>query len=424
LLTLLRGLILLKRHGGPALQRIAAPAKSVGLFFVTFIGVPSYRLLFFFRRTFFRVALPAKHRIIYLISNKYAVHALVIIITMSVTFVNLGARDVRAETFGQQSILYGLVSEDDLGTMVVVEAGTSVTNLGARSSYYADTVVDARLHIDTDYISESFVTSETGEIQVDTTADVPTRDGIETYTVQEGDTLGQIAEQFGLKTTTILWANSLTFTSTIRPGNELSILPSDGVLYTVRSGDTLSTIASKYDVDIDEIKSQNNISGSVLSIGKELLLAGGEPPTPTTTSRATSSVAELWTAPSSSSASPAVGGWVWPTDWRVITQYYGWRHTGLDIDGDYSTNNYASRAGTVIYSGWRSGYGITVEIDHGDGFMTRYAHNAQNYVSTGEYVYAGQAIAQLGTTGRSTGTHIHFEIIKNGKFQNPLDYIR
>ncbi len=396
----------------------------MGLFLVKVFGVPAYRLLFFVRRTFFRVALPAKHRIIYLISNKYAVHGLIIIITVSVTFVNLGAREVRAETFGQQSILYSLVATDELGKMEVVEAGSNTATLGTSSSYFADTVVDARRHIDTDYITEAFVTAETGEIEVDTTADVPVRAGVETYTVQDGDTLGQIAEKFGLKTTTILWANSLSFTSTIRPGDDLKILPSDGVLYTVRSGDTLSSIASKYEVDVDEIMDQNSLSGSTLSIGKELLLAGGAPPTPTTTSRASSSVAELWTAPAASSASPAVGGWVWPTDWRVITQYYGWRHTGLDIDGDYSCNNYATRAGTVIYSGWRSGYGITVEVDHGDGFVSRYAHHAQNYVSTGEYVYAGQALGQLGTTGRSTGTHIHFEIIKNGKFQNPLDYIR
>ena len=243
------------------------------------------------------------------------------------------------------------------------------------------------------------------------------------YEVQEGDTLGQIAERFGLNLSTVLWGNDLSYTSTIQPGDKLNILPADGVLYTVRSGDTLSSIASYYDVDVDTVMSQNSISSADrLAIGDELLLPGGEPPTPTSTARSSSSVAELFYAPSSGSASGY--GWVWPTDWRTITQYYGWGHTGLDIDGDYSTHNYASRGGVVVYSGWRSGYGLLVEIDHGDGFVTRYAHNAQNYVGYGETVYAGQAIAQLGTTGRSTGTHLHFEIIKNGKFQNPLDYIR
>lgn len=394
----------------------------MGLFFVRFAGVPSYRFVFFLRRSLQHIVRPAKHRLVYLISNRYAAHALIVIIVVSVAFINLGARDVRAETFGQNSILYHLVSIDDSNVVEIVEAGSSQVVLGQPSSYFSDTVLDPRLHADLDYLSEGYVTERTGQRETEVRV-VPERDEIETYVVQEGDTLGQIAEKFGLSLSTILWGNNLSYNSTIRPGDELSILPVDGVLYTVRSGDTLSSIAGRYEVDIDTILVQNDLSSaSTLSIGKKLLLPGGEPPTPTSTARSNTSVADLFVAPSSSS--PSSSGWLWPTDWRVITQYYGWKHTGLDIDGDYSCNNYASRDGVVIFSGWRNGYGLTVEIDHGDGFMTRYAHNAQLYVNTGERVYAGQAVGQLGTTGRSTGTHIHFEIIKNGKFQNPLDYIR
>lgn len=151
------------------------------------------------------------------------------------------------------------------------------------------------------------------------------------------------------------------------------------------------------------------------------MIPGGEPPSRSVSAIRTASVSSLFVPPPKG---VPTSGWVWPTDWRVITQYYGWQHTGLDVDGDYSTYSYASREGRVIYSGWRGGYGLTVEIDHGDGYVTRYAHHSKNFVGVGAIVNAGEAIARTGSTGRSTGTHLHFEIIKNGRFQNPLDYIR
>ena len=159
------------------------------------------------------------------------------------------------------------------------------------------------------------------------------------------------------------------------------------------------------------------------------MLPDGQPPAPTPQRGTTSSLAKVFSAPQQGSSqrrgsASGTGDWVWPTDWRVITQYFTWKHTGIDIDGDYTTNNYASADGVVIYSGWRRGYGETVEVDHGNGIVTRYAHNSALYVKTGDVVSAGQAVARTGSTGRSTGSHIHFEVIVNGKFKNPLDYVR
>ncbi|MBT5808312.1 M23 family metallopeptidase [Candidatus Uhrbacteria bacterium] len=411
---------MLKRHIAKFLGRATAPLMVVGLFFARHIGVPVYRVFFSIRRLIQRLVRPAKHRFIYIISNKYAGHVLIVLIVLSVGYVNLQARDVRAETFGQESLLYQLVASDDADVVEVVEAGDLRVTLGTHSSYLSDSVIDARTYIDLDDL-EGFTSPEVGQPE-DVRPEVPKRSETESYLVQEGDTIGQIAERFGLNISTILWSNSLTFTSTIRPGDTLDILAQDGVLYTVKSGDTLSRIANSYNVEVDTIIKENGLaSANALSIGDQLLLIDGEPPTPVSTTRRSASVAKLFTAPSTTSSS---GGWVWPTDWRVITQYYGWRHTGLDVDGDYSTFSYAARGGVVIYSGWRNGYGLTVELDHGDGFVTRYAHHSKNYVSYGEVVSTGQALAQTGTTGRSTGTHLHFEIIKNGRFQNPLDYVR
>lgn len=417
-------MIFLKQRGGNWGSKLAAPFKVTGLFFIRFVGVPAYRLTFFVRRYVQKVLLPAKSRVVYLISNRYTMHVVMGLIVIGVTWVNLSARDVRAEDFGQKSLLYQLVSEDDSAVLEVVEAGSPIVTLGTSSSYLSGTVVDARRHTDLDFLEET-ATSTVGETETPAQTQVPVRTATEAYVVQEGDTLGRIAESYGLSLSTILWSNGLSYTSTIQPGQELSILPVDGVLYTVKSGDTLGRIARNYSVDVEVVMLQNGLeSANRLAIGDKLLLPGGEPPSPVATARSSASITTLFTAPSVSAPSTAVDGWVWPTEWRVITQYYGWRHTGIDIDGDYTTSSYASRDGVVIYSGWRSGYGLTVEVDHGDGYVTRYAHHSKNYVAVGDVVSAGQVLAQTGTTGRSTGTHLHFEVIRNGKFQNPFDYVR
>ena len=106
----------------------------------------------------------------------------------------------------------------------------------------------------------------------------------------------------------------------------------------------------------------------------------------------------------------------------MITQYYGWRHTGLDIDGHYDSPIYASHDGTVTTAGWNSGgYGLQILVS-GDGFTTRYAHSSKMFVKVGDTVKKGDVIAMVGTTGRSTGTHLHYEVYVNGSRVNPLSY--
>lgn len=434
LLVVLRGLIFVKRHGGPFLKTVSFPFVMVWRFLVSLIGLPVYRLSLVMRRHVSRFLQPAKHRVVYLVSNRYAVHATVVAIALLTGAMNFGGQDVRAETFGQESMLYQLVSQNDFQTVEVVSA--SSTPVVQATSYMNDTVVDVNAHIDTNYIDEAYVTTKTGvdvfmsptiyETDMTESFSAPERSEVVMYAVEEGDVLGTIAEKHGLSLSTILWANDLTIRSVINPGLELMIPPVDGVVYTVKNGDTLSSISRNYGVDVDRILSYNNLSAtSVLSIGAELVLPEGEPPSSYAPVTRTAPVTSLFTGTASPRGSSYGNGtWVWPATWRVITQYYGWRHTGLDVDGDYTTDSIATRDGVVIFSGWRNGYGLTVELDHGDGYMTRYAHHSRNYVSVGEYVTAGQPIAQCGTTGRSTGTHLHFEIIKNGQFLNPLDYVR
>lgn len=413
--------MLIKRYSGSALGLIAKPVSVTALFLIRVIGIPIYRFLFFLRHLFARVVRPTKHRILRIITNRYTVHVMMFVIVLAVVVVNIQTSEVRAETFGQKSILYALVAVDDSSSVEVIKAEDRVAQSGKSISYLPDTGLDARAHIDLNYLDESYVTPTTGGTPQ--TPTIPKRDKLETYIVQEGDTLGQIAERFGLNLSTVLWSNNLTFRSTIRPGDTLKILPADGVHYSVKKGDTLLSIAKRYGIGVEKIKTENGLEeADRLAIGDELLLPGAEP-IAVAPQRRTSGVSKLFAPPSKAKAD-GIGSWIWPTDWHTITQYYGWRHTGVDIDGDYSTYSYVVRDGVVIYSGWRGGYGLTVEVDHGDGYVTRYAHHSKNFVGVGDVVKTGDAIARTGTTGRSTGTHLHFEVIKSKKFQNPLDYIR
>lgn len=256
-----------------------------------------------------------------------------------------------------------------------------------------------------------------------------------TYEVQVGDSLGRIANRFGLHLETILWQNNLTDRSLIRPGDKLVILPTDGVLYTVKKNDTVQKIAKLYDAKPDDIISFNKLTAAAgLVVGQKVMVPGGtmpraavaaKPPVRANTSASRQQVA----APPRSLSSPSASGFVWPSGVRTITQYFNARHHAIDIAGPWQTPNYAAKAGTVekAQCGWNSGYGCEIIIDHGGGVKTLYGHNSVLLVSVGDYVEAGQTIGLMGNTGNVrgvTGIHLHFEVIINGVRVNPLGYVR
>lgn len=418
----------------------------MGRFLVRWVGIPGYRLGFYAHRHVSKLIAPAKHRTLYLVSNKYAVHAAVVAIAAVASSANLSQTSVRAETFGSQSMLYALVAGSESNGVEVVSATPGGSHDIVSSSYMDDSAIDVNSHIDFSDDGENYATTSVGSAVASPTlsqgtASIAAREKTETYVVEEGDTLGAISDKFGLNLSTVLWANGLTFRSTINKGLSLTIPPVDGVMYTVKKGDTLNKIAIAYGVDTEKVIATNKLaSADDLHVGDDLLLPGGEPPAPVVRKN-TAPLASLFTDKNSGSSTASGGSkwtpfvapkgdgdvsgtWVWPTTWHVITQKYGWKHTGVDLDGDYSTQSYAASDGVVIFSGWRNGYGNTVEINHGNGVVTRYGHHSKMYVKEGDVVKAGQSIAQTGSTGRSTGTHLHFEVIVNGKFQNPLNYVR
>jgi len=272
-----------------------------------------------------------------------------------------------------------------------------------------------------------FTTLGSGEGENDETA---TRKEIIYYTVQNGDTVSTIARRFGLTVNTILWANNLSAFSLIRPGDRLAILPYSGVLYTVKKGDTLAKIAQKYDVELEKILSCNTL-GNSLAIGQKIVVPGAKKITETAAvsrpaSTSYTGISVIKDLIKNTGAKVSGNKMTWPTVGARISQYFSWRHNGVDIANKVGTPIYAADSGIVITAkgGYNGGYGNTIVIDHGGGKKTRYAHASKLFVKVGDEVEKGENIAAMGSTGRSTGSHLHFELLINGVRYNPLNYIR
>lgn len=258
------------------------------------------------------------------------------------------------------------------------------------------------------------------------------RDGFTTYKVQPGDTITNIASSFGVSPETIMMENKLNQNSTIKAGQELTILPTTGLSYTVTESDTLESILKKYKVSEDDFLDANNLeSFEDLAIGTEVVIPQNVVmPVPKPASRFVkdeSNKVVLKTATAPANLVNSLVSFIWPTPVRTITQGFSRRHLGLDISNSKMEPIYAASDGFVEVSGYQTnGYGNTIVINHGNGFKTRYGHISQLYVSAGDFVSRGQTIAKQGRTGRvrgATGIHLHFEIMKNGTRVNPLSYV-
>ena len=228
---------------------------------------------------------------------------------------------------------------------------------------------------------------------------------ISTYVVQEGDTISQIAEMFGVSTNTIRWGNDINTKDIINPGDRLVILPINGVRHTVEKGETLASIAKKYEGDIDEIKRFNEFTDDiVLAVGDEVVIPNGEVRIEQST--VTSSVSATYSKVATS------GYFAHPVPGAVRTQgLHG--HNAVDFGAPIGTSIYASAAGEVIVSrsgGWNGGYGNYVVIKHGNGTQTLYSHMSSNEVYVGQYLEQGDLVGYIGITGKTTGPHLHFEI--------------
>jgi LysM repeat protein len=262
---------------------------------------------------------------------------------------------------------------------------------------------------------------------VGTTITKQLRSDIAYHEVKPGESISTIAEDYEVSVSTILWENNLSAYSVIRPGDKLAILPINGVSYKVKSGDNLTKIAANYKVDEKDIQTINKLyDASKLAVGQIIIIPGGRKESYTAPAQqrysGVSAIMDFVKAPN---ATPVDDNKMnWPTEGYRITQYYSWKHTGLDIANKIGTPLYAADAGVVEVLGWGTGYGNQIVIDHGGGKKTRYAHLSKFYVEKGDKVEKGETVGAMGSTGWSTGSHIHFEVIINGVKYNPLNYIK
>lgn len=249
-----------------------------------------------------------------------------------------------------------------------------------------------------------------------------TRREIVKYNVQPGDTVSGIAEQFEIKPETIMWANAQLENDPdlLTVGEQLTILPVNGVYHTVAAADTIEGIAKKYRVDSGAILDNewNQLKpGDALTVGSKLVVPGGKKPIVQKTVRAYSG-----TIPES--AARGTGNFGWPVS-GVITQKFWAFHQGIDIGAPLETPVNAADSGFVVFAGWdTTGFGKVILIDHGNGYVTLYGHLDRFAVAVGDSVKKGQLIGRVGNTGNSTGPHLDFRIRQNGVWRNPFGFLK
>lgn len=246
------------------------------------------------------------------------------------------------------------------------------------------------------------------------------RDKVVEYTVLGGDTLASIAKKFGVSVDSIKWASNLK-SDTIKPNDVLQVPPVSGVVYKVQAGDNVYTIAKKFSTDAQKIvnfpfNDFADLNNFTLTPGQTLIVPDGIPPEE-----------KPAVAPQYAQVQVGVRGssnFIWPTT-GSISQYPVWYHMAVDIQNPGAPPIIASDTGTVVFAGCLGyGYGCHVIVDHANGYETLYAHMSQILVSPGQAVTQGEQIGIMGSTGRSTGTHLHFEVRSAGAQLNPLEFLK
>lgn len=335
-----------------------------------------------------------------------------IVIVFLVVSLNIYSLPVQAGIFSFLEELFGKNENqtenknNNLQTMPLLEA------------IYNSNIDLAKGNVDITIVDENALLPDSGPIG--TIADVentPPNDRISIYIVREGDSLSQIAEMFDVSVNTIIWANDINHGDLIRTWQELIILPVTGVQYTVKNGDTVGSIAKKLKGDVDEIIRFNDLDPEgMLNAGQIITVPDGEYASPTIT--------RYYSQKKIGGAKGTLYSnyYLRPINGGVKTQgLHG--YNAIDIAASCGTPIFASASGDVIISktyGWNAGAGKYVVIDHPNGTQTLYAHLSKNIIFKGWHVVKGQVIGYIGTTGRSTGCHLHFAIRGQNAPGNPF----
>ncbi len=267
---------------------------------------------------------------------------------------------------------------------------------------------------------------------------IPSRPSFEvkSYTVELGDSVFEIASNFKIKPETLLWANYDQLNDNpdmVSIGMNLSIPPVDGVYYQWQDGDTVQSIATRFEAKIDDILnwSGNNLdlTEPTKSPGEWVMVPGGHrefrqwiiPVIPRGAAGVSKSVYGAGACEGGYEGAFGSGGFIWPAGNHSLSGNDYWSgHLGIDIAAGEGAPIYAADSGVVVFSGWATGgYGNMVMVDHGNGYQSVYAHLSNASASCGRSVGQGQIIGYSGSTGNSTGAHLHFEVRYLGGFVSP-----
>jgi murein DD-endopeptidase MepM/ murein hydrolase activator NlpD len=284
--------------------------------------------------------------------------------------------------------------------------------------------------------------------QVHTTIPSRPRQEVVKYTVQEGDTVFGIADKFGLEPETVLWGNYyilLDDPHALQPGQELNILPVNGTYHEWQQGEGLNGISSYYGVKPEDIINYpaNNLDiatigdftnpnippGTWLIVpnGRREFVSWSAPLGVTRENPAYARVLGPGACDAISGGAVGYGTFIWPSNKHYLSGFDytpNANHWGIDIAGNEGEGVYATDAGVIVYAGWNNyGYGNMILIDHGGGFQSLYAHLSGLNVGCGQSVGQGDVIGAIGTTGRSSGSHLHFEIMTSSYKANPWDLL-
>ncbi|MCL2808603.1 MAG: LysM peptidoglycan-binding domain-containing M23 family metallopeptidase [Treponema sp.] len=237
----------------------------------------------------------------------------------------------------------------------------------------------------------------------------------DSHIVQSGENISGLAANFGLNQDTIISVNKITSSRLLQAGRVIRVPNQDGIFHTVRNGDTLEALAERYSVDQETIKIANELFSDNIVVGSDLFITG---------------------ARLSREALQEINGdlFIWPVN-GAVTSSFGWRrnpfnrnqrqfHNGIDIRGSTGTAVRAAMAGRVTAAGWDTVFGNYIIINHHSGYRTLYGHLDRIRTRTGAFVAQGERIGDVGNTGQSTGSHLHFSVFRNGVAINPRPLMR
>lgn len=407
-----------------------------------FTLIKSYKIYSIIKKNLWDNFFLIKNKFLHIFGSRYIIHFIIIAIAALVITSNTKANEIRIGTvkITDNNLISRLVKtnefkDDNEQVNELIEENIEIIDVVNKKidsySYEKDEAISYRPRLDIAQGKKDYGTLSSGDSAVSApnvinTEKVPQRrTKIEYYVVQDGDTVFDIAKKYNITANTIIWENGLNKYGFISLGKKLTILPTTGIIYEVKKYDTISKIAKEYNIEETDIIKTNNITGvSVLQIGQKIIIPGARKvsaPVKVVPIKISSYTKPATTVKTSVKSSTRL---LWPASCRQISQYYHWRHHAVDIACKSGTPIYAANDGVIKSAGWATGYGKRVTIDHGNSMRTLYAHFSKIYVSPGQAVNRGDTIGLMGSTGWSTGPHLHFEVIVGGVKKNPLSYIK